>query len=785
MIEIGRPTGATGSLFFDKVLPGILLIVLLVGFSITVSPTVAFWDAGEFIATSYIVGIPHPPATPLYVLVGRVFTLFPLGIPALRVNYLSVLPAVGAAFFLYLSLVRAAKRWVNGNGDATSRLVVHVGPFIGALCAAFMSTYWTDSIEAEVYSLSTFVWSFCVWLAIRWADDPNRDADRRPLLLVAYLLSLSIGFHLGTYLALPPFLVFIFVIDRKVLLDSKLIALSIAFTILGVTVHAFLPIRSMLDPAINEAQPDKLSAFMDCLMRKQYKPMSPFERQASWDFQFGMFWRYFREQFLSTVPVTTGIGRFRDFVVGLLPLIGMAGMLYHFRKNRETFTMFATQFLAGGLFLIFYMNFTDHEVRERDYFYAPAFFFFSAWIGLGFSSLFESIGRWAQDRGMEARSLVAGAAAAAIAFPAFLFWEHFHTHDRRGDYIARDYAYNMLIGLEKDALIFTNGDNDTFPLWYLQEVEGIRKDVRLLNLSLLNTDWYIKQLRDLEPKVPISFTDAEIDQLRPFKRDDKIYLVKDVASMDIVRTNAYKRPVYFAVTVADMMGFDKGNQHVLEGLVYRIYDTPQKEPVDEPKLIENLTKAFQFRGILNEKGELDQEVFRDDNASKLISNYSAAWARLAFHRRQRGDRDGAIEALQNAGRIVPDYRPYLAAMGALLLEAGRVDEAKAFYEESLARAVTAVERYDAFLGLGATYERGKDFERAEANYREALAMLPQEQEAYLSLYQMHTAAGNLERGADVLREWLTRNPSDAKTRERLQTIERQIAGGGRDTISLP
>jgi Protein of unknown function (DUF2723) len=785
MTEAARPAGANGSLFFDKILPGILLFVLLVGFSITVSPTVAFWDAGEFIATSYILGIPHPPATPLYVLVGRVFSLFPLGMPALRVNYLSVLPAVGAAFFLYLSLVRAAKRWANGNGDGTSRLVVHVGPFIGALCAAFMSTYWTDSIEAEVYSLSTFVWSFCVWLAIRWADDPERDADRRPLLLVAYLLSLSIGFHLGTYLALPPFLVFIFVIDRKVLLDPKLIALSIALTVLGVTVHAFLPIRSMLDPAINEAQPDKLSSFMDCLMRKQYKPMSPFERQASWDFQFGMFWRYFKEQFLSTLTVTTGIGRFRDFIVGLLPLIGMGGMLYHFRKNRETFTMFATQFLAGGLFLIFYMNFTDHEVRERDYFYAPAFFFFSAWIGLGFSSLFESIGRWARERGLNARSLVAGIAGIALLFPAFLFWEHFHTHDRRGDYIARDYAYNMLIGLEKDALIFTNGDNDTFPLWYLQEVEGIRKDVRLLNLSLLNTDWYIKQLKDLEPKVPISFTDAEIEQLRPFKRDDKIYLVKDIASMDIVRTNAFKRPVYFAVTVADMMGFDKGSQHVLEGLVYRIYDTPQKDPVDEPKLIENLTKSFQFRGILDEKGELDQEVYRDENASKLISNYSAAWARLAFHRRQAGDRDGAIEALRNAGRIVPDYRPYLAAMGALLLEAGRVDEAKAFYQESLARAVNAMERYDALLGLGSTHERNREFDSAEANYREALATLPQEQEAYLSLYQMHTAAGDLERGAGVLREWLTRNPSDTKTRERLQLIEGQIAGGSRDTISLP
>ncbi len=762
--------------FFDRILPGTLILMLFAGYAITIAPTVSFWDAGEFIATSYIVGIPHPPATPLYVLIGRIFSLFPIGEIAMRVNYLSLLPSVGALFFLYLSIVEAAKRWTEGATDFSTRFIAHMGAFLAALFAAFMGTYWDDSTEAEVYSLSILIWSFSTWLALRWANSPNRDEDRRPLLLVAYLLSLSIGIHLGTYLALPPFLLFIFAIDRKVLLDSKLIALGVVFTLIGVSVHAFIPIRSMLDPAINEAHPDNWNALKECLLRQQYKPQSPFIRQATWDFQFGMFWRYFKEQFLGTTPGGTPLHAVRSVFLGLMPLVGCLGMSYHFRKNRETFALFALQFLVGGLFLIFYMNFTDHEVRERDYFYAPGFFYFATWIGLGFSALFERVRGWTERRGLSPNGVLAGAGAFSLVFPGLLFWHHFHTHDERGNRIAQNYAYNMLVSLEKDAIIFTNGDNDTFPLWYIQEVEGVRKDVRIMNLSLLNTPWYIKQLKNLEPKVPVSFDDDEIDRLRPFQREGKVYLVKDIAVYDIIRTNNFQRPIYFAVTVADVMGFDKEQKLVLEGLVFRLYHDRQEKAVDVDKTVENLTKVYKYDGIFDASGNLDEDVYKDDNAQRLISNYSAAWARIAFERRQRGDKNGAIDALTQAGKISPEYRPYRLAFGALLLDADRLDEARAFYEESRRIARNSAERFDAIMGLGLVHEKGRDYEAAERLYREALGIEPRSQEPYLSLFQMNMAAGRPEKGADVLREWLAKNPGDTVTRQRLEELDRRIAG---------
>src|SRR5207249_2319769 len=134
----------------------------------------------------------------------------------------------------------------------------------------------------------------------------------------------------------------------------------------------------------------------------------------------------------------------------------------------------------------------------------------------------------------------------------------------------------MLEPLAPNSFMFTNGDNDTFPLWYIQQVEGVRKDVRVVNLSLLNTDWYIRQLRDEEPKVPITVDDATADKLGiGLLRDPDTgeyiytshYMVGHIMQQD--RTDGgWKKPPYFAVTVPEHMGLDKN--FTLEGLAYRV-----------------------------------------------------------------------------------------------------------------------------------------------------------------------------------------------------------------------
>lgn len=176
----------------------------------------------------------------------------------------------------------------------------------------------------------------------------------------------------------------------------------------------------------------------------------------------------------------------------LLPfLLGIIGMVYQLNRDRKNWFIIFLLFIMTGLAIVIYLNQYPNQPRERDYAYTGSFYFFAVWIGLGVLSLFEAISRFTGEK-------VAAPVAGLICFlavPALMGAENWDDHDRSGRYLARDVASDYLNSCTKDAILFANGDNDTFPLWYAQEVEGIRTDVRVCNLMLLNTDWYIDQMK--------------------------------------------------------------------------------------------------------------------------------------------------------------------------------------------------------------------------------------------------------------------------------------------------
>jgi tetratricopeptide (TPR) repeat protein len=751
------PAGGRSTARADQVVGLLLLFLVAVVYSVTLAPSVSFWDSGEFIAASVILGVPHPPGTPLYVLLGRLFSLLPVATPAVRVNLLSATAGALAVFFLYRSLLLIGRRMLPSGATAEDRWTLRLGAAIGGLFAAFGTTCWINATEAEVYAPSLLVMTFCLWILLRWADRGEPDRDRASLLLIAYILSLSIGVHLGTYLALPAFLLFVLVVAPRVLLDPRFLAFALFLTLLGMTVHFYLPIRSALNPVIDEANPEKSGEFLDFLLRKQYKPNNPFVRQASWAFQFRMYWLAFQRQYGA-----------------LLPLLGLAGVWIHYFRARRTFLLYAMLFLITSLFLIFYMNFTDHEVRERDYFFAPSFFFWGGWMGLGAFALVTRLKRGRSFAESGAFPAVAG--VLLLLLPAALCARTFRERDRSADQIAHGYAWNILSFLEPDAILFTNGDNDTFPLWYLQEVEGVRKDVRVANLALLNTPWYIWQLKHLDAKVPFGFTDAEIEQLRPVRtRDGKIISVKERAVFDIIQASEWKRPVYFAVTVPDLMGLDKEKLVRLEGLVFRVVPMPVEDFVDLARCEENLWKNYDYKGVLGGDGFRDQAVARDSNEVKLVANYSAAFGRLAIRLRNEGRLDDAVRAMEVSGKISPRYRVYEGLMGALYAEAGRYEEAETLF-------VRQVDEYPDSLSprLGLAFVREKQGRTAEADslYRQGIRIAPDHEEAYLRLCRIRLQAGDLEGGREVMREWLAVRPDDSAARVQLEEIDRAIAARG-------
>ena len=853
---------------------------------ITLSPDVSFWDAGEFIATSHALGIPHPPGTPLYVLMGRVFSLLFSGLlgvasPAVAVNLLSAIPSSIAAVFLHLCVVRVGKRIWNGGNQAGFCLPALISGITAALFAAFANTLWINSIEAEVYAVSGMWAVFTAWLVLLWAD--SEPKDERLLVVIAYLLALNIGVHLATYLAALAILPFAFLHERRfaipvsfvvVLLMAKdlqffllvvallllptlqlgllpseyarrhrtnllaahggAIVLSLwavmglepslfrniltygaplaAFvvpwvalpapktyqnpftdlgfllalvTVLGFSCHLYLPIRSALNPAINEAQPDTWRAFWDVILRAQYRPASVFERQASWIFQIDdMFWRYFREQWQPA----------------FLALLGIPGLLVHWKREKKTFVLFGLLFLWTSAALILKMNFTDHEVRERDYFFAPGFFYFAVWMGMGLGWLAHLV---VGGLSSGLRPLVATATTVlCILISAVPLRGHWETHDRRGNWVAYDYGYNMLVALEDDAVLFTNGDNDTFPLWYLQEVHGFRKDVRIVNLSLLNTPWYGQQLREEEPKVPMSLTTEELWKMRPVRNaDGEIFLVKDQVAMDIVNTayaEGQDRPVYFAVTVEDMMGLT--DYLKLEGLVFRLTpDHPnepyrrgapaesidvEKEDLDpDPEVAfdvnlketrRNLEDVYQYRGLLTEDGTLDDTVYRDENERRLVTNYAAAWVRMAIAYQELGNMDQAVECMLRAVQIVPDYAPITRNLGPMLWNAGRRDEARDFY---LRWTEEHPEDLTGYAGLAAIARDADDPEGALEWYLRALRVAPDSREVLAGLFESYRQLGRLREAKNVLDRWVELHPEDVSARTIRDDLVRQIEQG--------
>ena len=190
----------------------------------------------------------------------------------------------------------------------------------------------------------------------------------------------------------------------------------------------------------------------------------------------------------------------------LLPLLlGLAGLFYQRRKERNDFGVVMMLFIMTGLAIVIYLNQSPLQPRERDYAFAGSFYAFAIWIGLGVLALHELFKKFSPS----GSAAVISTMISLIAVPSLMAKENWDDHDRSQRYFARDFAYNYLNSCAPNAVIFTNGDNDTFPLWYAQEVEGIRTDVRVMNLSYLGADWYIRQMQhktyESDP-VPFSLT---------------------------------------------------------------------------------------------------------------------------------------------------------------------------------------------------------------------------------------------------------------------------------------
>src|SRR6266702_2132219 len=280
--------------------------------------------------------------------------------------------------------------------------------------------------------------------------------------------------------------------------------------IVGVSVYLFLPIRAAHYPPINEGEPTTWKALWEVLTRQQYGKPPVWERQASLGAQIGMWFQYFswqwgRDWYDSTFKLFGLVLHWQRALAVVFFVVGVLGAIRHWVADRRRAIAMTLLMATFTLFLIFYLNFKygyswqlekqlAREVRERDYFFIASFALWGVWVGMGLATLME----WVSDS-MEVR-VPDAARRWTLATPVLVLAliplvGNNLTASRKGETLARDFAFDLLQSVEPYGVLVTAGDNDTFPLWYAQEVEHVRQDVTVVNLSLANTDWYVRQLQ--------------------------------------------------------------------------------------------------------------------------------------------------------------------------------------------------------------------------------------------------------------------------------------------------
>ena len=455
--------------------------------------------------------------------------LSPLGLStAVRVNLLSAAVSATAHGFWFLVVHHILRHF---SPDHRFRLV---GACAAVLVSATAFTVWHQSnVNEKVYTVSLLTIALLSWLTVRWQENLGKGREDNILVLMAFIMALSVGNHLMAILVVPSLLLFIVAVRARTLLNPRLYASSLVAVLLGLSIHLFLPVRSGLDPVINEAQPtcegipDALVSIAtygnagcedlsSALRRDQYAKPPLIPRQATLFSQYGNWLQYFDWQWARGISFGDPLFPPGRLLLTLMFLaLGAIGVLQHYRRDRASWLYMASLFGILSVALVYYLNFkygfsipsqgNEQEVRERDYFFVVGFSVWGLYAGIGIASLW---GRLSRNLGTSLKK--ASPVLLLALIPLVL---NFQRASRADDYSARDWAYNLLMSLEPYALIFTNGDNDTFPLWYLQEVEGIRRDVTVAVTSYLQTDWYVKQLRELSrPCAPGE--DPDVDPTR-------------------------------------------------------------------------------------------------------------------------------------------------------------------------------------------------------------------------------------------------------------------------------
>ncbi len=421
----------------------------------TLNPSVTLGDGGELVTAAFFLGIAHAPGYPLYTQLGKLFTLLPFGSIAFRLNLMS-------GCFAALTFLVLAKLLARFTKNSLISLSV-------ALTMAFLPIFWRQALMARVYPLHIFIISLIFYVILQF----QKELTRPLLYLIAFLMGLGLSSHQMSIAALLPFLLVIVTTKgNSFWRDLRGVAIFITFMILGLSLYLHLPIRSALNPVLDWWDPQRWQTFYESIVQVQYhgKLFS-----NSWIIKLKII-RQVLESFAADLSV--------------ILIIGALGVVLLFKQSRQwgwpvALLCLIVSNLALGI------NYLPEKEAHLIYRYLlMSYLAVFILLGCGISGTLNRLEKFLDRRFVTALSTL------FFIIPLMFFFNSLLINRQEENFIAYDHALNVFKTTPDKAVVFTGGDNDLFPLWYLREVERWNPETSVIGMAGLKMDWYIKALKE-------------------------------------------------------------------------------------------------------------------------------------------------------------------------------------------------------------------------------------------------------------------------------------------------
>lgn len=683
----------------------------------TLTPTIDLHDSGDMIGASFVLGIPHPPGYPLYCLLGKLFSLIPLGNIAYRYNLFSASCASLAVMMVYFIIMKIQN----------VRFFITVIPgVIGGLMLCFARVFWQQAVIAEKYTLNALFATLIIFILLKWQEVVNMERgaqsvernsmlSAQPLLyLFSALLGLSFTHHLQT-IFLVPASIFLIVIslskNHKLLTINSILKMGVLF-FLPLILYAYLPIRASFHPVINWGCPDTFERFIDHVTAKEYG-------------------YYFSSSFttlLNRIFIEHPVFFIKQFTPYLIWL-GFLGLFFFYKHKIKTFTFLSLIIVAD---VVHSSRYGIHNIED---YYIPAYIIFSIFIGYGVMILIKFMNERLRQR---ISSGILTLLPCIFFLIPFISWACNHYYgDHSKNYYSYDYGMNILFPLDERSILYIKGDTFAFPLWYLHYVENIRQDITLIDQHSLYLDWYANQI-----KKELNFEFKPQNRVKRLN-DEALQIIK--LRFDAIFKANPNRPIYlpYDETIASDYTLIPTN------ICHRVFKkdtslTEQLSVIDE-KL------RFRYRFIL------DESIYKEERVASNISNYATAYNNRGNFLKDIGKYNEAIREYKKAICADPKRLISYYNIGMIYNDLGKTQSAISEFNK-----IIALDPNDAkgYYGLGLVYQRIGEVDKAISEYQKAASLDSERDFIYVNLGSAYISKGMLNEAVASFQKAIAISPQN-------------------------